>query len=70
VWLDPGIVGRSDRLAMDIEIDHGPNYGATLSWPRGSNPGLGEPTVTVVRTVDIAKLQRLFIDSMRRPTVP
>jgi inosine-uridine nucleoside N-ribohydrolase len=68
VWLDPGIIRHSDRLAMDIEIDHGSGYGATLSWNPGSSPGLGEPTVTVVRTVDVAKLQRLFIDAMRRPT--
>jgi len=70
VWLDPGIVLHSDQLAMDIDIDHGPGYGATLSWNPGSNPGLGEPIVTVVRSVDVAKLQRLFIDSLRRPTTP
>jgi purine nucleosidase len=68
VWMDPSIVLHSDQLAMDIVIDHGSNYGATLSWNPGSNPGLGEPVVTVVRTIDVAKLQRLFIDSMRRPT--
>jgi purine nucleosidase len=70
VWLDPTIVRHSDQLAMDIDIDHGPGYGSTLSWLPGSSPGLGEPVVTVVRSVDISKLQRLFIDSMRRPTAP
>lgn len=68
LWMDPGIIRHSDRLAMDIEIDHGPGYGSTLSWNPGANPGLGEPTVTVVRAVDVAKLQRLFIAAMRRPT--
>ena len=29
VWLDPGIVRHSDQLAMDIDIDHGPGYGAS-----------------------------------------
>lgn len=66
-WLDPGIVLRSDPLAMDVDIGHGPNYGATLSWLPGFNPGLGEPIVTVVRKIDVARLQRLFIDSMLRP---
>ncbi len=36
------------RLAMDVDVDHGANYGATLSWPAGKGPGLGEPDVTVV----------------------
>jgi inosine-uridine nucleoside N-ribohydrolase len=70
VWLDPSIVVHGDQLAMDIDIDHGPNYGATLSWRPGSNPGLGEPVVTVVRAVDIARLQRLFIDNLRRSVMP
>jgi hypothetical protein len=46
---------------MDIDIDHGPNYGATLSWPTGKGPGLGEPEVTVVFTVDVPALEQLFI---------
>jgi inosine-uridine nucleoside N-ribohydrolase len=70
VWLDPGVVKHSDQLAMDVDIDHGPNYGATLSWLPGSNPGLGEPIVTVVRAIDVARLQRLFIECMRRPATP
>jgi purine nucleosidase len=68
VWLDPSIVTRSDQLAMDIDVSHGANYGATLSWFPGFNPGLGEPTVTVVRTIDIPRLERMFIAAMNRPT--
>jgi inosine-uridine nucleoside N-ribohydrolase len=67
VWLDPSIVTRSDRLAMDFDIDHGPNYGATLSWPPDSAPGLGEPIITVVRTVDVHKLERMFVRLMQSP---
>jgi len=68
VWLDPTLVRRSDRLAMDVDIDHGAGYGATLSWLPGFAPGLGEPVVTVVRAIDIPRLERLFVESMRRPT--
>jgi purine nucleosidase len=68
VWLDPGIVRRSVRLAMDVDIDHGAGYGATLSWLPGFSPGLGEPVVTVVREIDVRRLERLFVESMRRPT--
>jgi len=67
VWLDPSIVASTERLAMDIDIDHGPNYGATLSWPAGFAPGLGEPTVTVVRAIDIRRLERLFVRLIQSP---
>jgi inosine-uridine nucleoside N-ribohydrolase len=70
VWLDPAIVTASERLAMDTDIDHGPNYGATLSWPPDFAPGLGEPTVTVVRTIDIPRLERLFVRLIRSPNPP
>ena len=61
VWLDPSLIRHSDRLAMDVVIDHGPTYGDTLSWPPGGGPGLGEPDVTVVRAVDVPRLERLFV---------
>ena len=67
VWLDPTIVTSSTRVAMDIDIDHGPNYGATLSWPPDFAPGLGEPTVTVVRAISIPRLERLFVELLTRP---
>jgi inosine-uridine nucleoside N-ribohydrolase len=68
VWLDPLIVTSSDRLAVDVDISHGPNYGATISWPPDFAPGLGEPTVTVVRTIDIPKLERMFVHLVRDPS--
>jgi inosine-uridine nucleoside N-ribohydrolase len=66
VLLDPSIAVSTTRLAMDIDIDHGPTYGATLSWPPGGGPGLGEPEVTVIRAVDVARLNTLFIEIMQR----
>lgn len=67
VWLDPLIVLKSEQLAVDVDIDHGVDYGATLSWPADFAPGLGEPVATVVRTIDIPKLDRMFIQLMRGP---
>jgi purine nucleosidase len=67
VMIDPSIVRRSDKVAMDIDVGHGPNYGATLSWSPMNAPGLGEPLVTVVRTVDIPRLEEMFVAAVRRP---
>jgi purine nucleosidase len=69
-WLQPALVRRSDRLAMDIVIDHGSAYGSTLSWAPGGGPGLGEPDVTVVRAIDIPGLERLFVRLLSQPTPP
>jgi len=70
VFLDPTIVTSSAKLAVDVVIDHGAGYGSTQSWPAGGGPGLGEPDVTVVRAVDIPKLEAMFVDSVRRPPSP
>jgi inosine-uridine nucleoside N-ribohydrolase len=67
VVIDPSIVRRSESLAMDIDIGHGANYGATLSWPKERAPGLGEPIVTVVRSVDVRRLEDLFVEAVSRP---
>jgi len=67
IWLKPELVRHSERLAMDIDIDHGPNYGATLSWPAGKGPGLGEPDVTAVLEIDVPGLEALFIECLTRP---
>jgi inosine-uridine nucleoside N-ribohydrolase len=67
VFLDPSIVRHADTLAVDVNVDHGAGYGATLSWPAGGGPGLGEPDCLVVRSVDIPRLEQAFVDAMRRP---
>lgn len=61
VLLDSSIVTRIVRVAMDIATDHGAGYGATLSWRPGGGPGLGEPDVTVVLDLDVARFEALFI---------
>ena len=66
VLIEPKIARHVDRVSMDIDIDHGPSYGATLSWPAGSGPGLGEPEVAVVRAVNVPRLEDLFVESIRR----
>jgi inosine-uridine nucleoside N-ribohydrolase len=67
VFLDPTIVRHSDKLAMDVDISHEAGYGSTQSWPPGGGPGLGEPDVIVVRSVDVARLEAAFVEAVRRP---
>ena len=69
-WLDPSIITKEQFLYMDISLDRGPSYGDTLVWPAGSQPGLGEQQVHIIDEIDNAKLDRLFMDLMTRPTPP
>ena len=69
-WLDPSIVTKEQFLYMDISLDRGPSYGDTLVWPAGSQPGLGEQRVHIIDEIDNAKLDRLFMELMTRPTPP
>jgi inosine-uridine nucleoside N-ribohydrolase len=66
ILLDPSLATSTTTLAMDIDTDHGANYGATLSWPPGGGPGLGEPEVAVIRAVDVPRLEKLFVDRLSR----
>jgi purine nucleosidase len=66
VLLDRKIATDTTWLAMDIATDQGAGYGATLSWPPGGGPGLGEPDVNVVRAIDRARFEAMFVELMTR----
>jgi purine nucleosidase len=66
VFLDSSVANETATMAVDIATDHGANYGATLSWPSGHGPGLGEPEVTVVRSVHVARVEQMIVDLLQR----
>jgi inosine-uridine nucleoside N-ribohydrolase len=61
VWLDPSLITREKTLLVDVDTSFTANYGATLSWPVGAGPGLGERPVQVVFTVDVPRLNSLVV---------
>lgn len=65
-WIDPAIVTRKGRMAMDVDLMPGANYGALLTWPAGKGPGLGEQDVEVVYRVDKARVEAMFVDLLGR----
>ncbi|MEP9401295.1 nucleoside hydrolase [Sphingomonas silueang] len=66
VWLDPGIVTARDTAFVDYDTQFGPNYGDTLSWNEGYQPGIGERRAEVIRTIDPAKLEALMLRLLAR----
>lgn len=65
-WLEPAIVRRGGRMAMDVDLMPGANYGALVTWPAGKGPGLGEQDVEVVYRVDKARVEAMFVDLLGR----
>lgn len=67
-WLDPSIITRSEKMYMDVSIDHGPTYGDTLVYAPGNPPELHGPLVEIQVDVDSAKFYKEFVTLMTRPT--
>jgi inosine-uridine nucleoside N-ribohydrolase len=65
-WIDPAIVTRRGMLSMDVDLMPGANYGALLTWPAGKGPGLGEGEVEVIDTVDVPKVEAMFVSLLGR----
>jgi len=68
IWLDPSLATTTRTVAVDVDLDRGANYGATLSWTPENQPHLGEPTVTAVLAVDAPKIRKLLLEDISRPS--
>jgi inosine-uridine nucleoside N-ribohydrolase len=65
--LEPQVVKRSEQLRLDVEIDHGPNYGATLFWDDSVEPPPGVRRMEVLFDLDYQLFIELFVALMNRP---
>jgi purine nucleosidase len=60
-WLDPSIVTRERFVYMDVNTDHGANYGDTLTYTDETRPKITLQKVQAQMDVDLPKLQQLLI---------
>jgi purine nucleosidase len=67
-WLDPSIITKSQKLYIDVNVDHGAGYGDTLAWAPGQQPGMGEQLVEVQQDLDKEKFYKEYVDLLTRPT--
>ncbi len=68
-WIDPTIITRSEPRYMDVDIDHGAEYGGTLTWTAKDKPAsLVQQPVEVQVDLDLEKFYRMFVNLMRAPT--
>jgi len=69
-WIDPTLITKSETLYMDVNLDHGAEYGDTLTWSEKAKPKLPLRRVEIQVDVDRERLFRMFAELMRAPTPP
>jgi inosine-uridine nucleoside N-ribohydrolase len=67
-WLDPSLITRRSDLYMDVDVDHGPAYGETLTWSATLRPTVELQLVHAQLDLDVARFTRLFVELMSAPT--
>lgn len=65
-WIDESLVTRYDDLHLDVELDRGPHWGNTLSWPPGQQSGRDECRARVQMNLDAPRFYALFIELCSR----
>lgn len=67
-WLDPSLITKRDTRFMDVNLDHGANYGNTLTWTEQDKPKIALRPVEVQLDLDTQKFYKMFVDLLTAPT--
>ena len=67
-WLDPSIITKEKVVYMDVNIDHGANYGDTLIWTEKLRPSVDVKIAHAQLDVDLPKFTKMFEEIMMRST--
>jgi inosine-uridine nucleoside N-ribohydrolase len=66
-WLDPSIITKERLVYMDVDINHGPSYGDTLTWNERLKPATDVQRVHAQTDLDLSKFTKMFIGLMSAP---
>jgi purine nucleosidase len=66
-WLDPTLITKERQLYMDVDLNHGPTYGDTLTWTEKLKPETGVRLVHAQVDLDLARFQKAFVELMTLP---
>lgn len=64
--LDPSIITESREMYVDVDIDHGVNYGYTLAWELDQHVPPEVPKSTVQFDLDSARFYDTYVELMTR----
>src|SRR5579863_6353793 len=65
-WLDPTLITSERVVYMDVDLDHGPLYGDTITWTEKLKPATGVRLVHAQVDLDLQRFQKMFVDLMSR----
>ena len=65
VLADPTLVKKRQTFRLDVDIDHGANYGNTRVYSEKTAPHLGEQPVEIVTDIDGARFTEEFVAAMQ-----
>lgn len=63
-WLNPEIITGTKDLYMDVDLNHGPSYGNTLTWDSSNKPVTGVQKVHSQVDVNLPGFRKMFVGLM------
>lgn len=67
-WLDPSLITAKDTRFLDIDLNHGANYGDTLSWSEHDRPKIVGPPMEIQVNLNKQKFYDEFVDLLKAQT--
>jgi len=67
-WLDPSVITKSETRYMDVNIDHGAEYGDTLTWTDVDKPKREVRPVEIQVDLNTEKFYKEFVELLRAET--
>ena len=67
-WLDPGIITKTEKRFMDVNLARGYSYGDTLTWGEENKPKLDTQRVEIQVDLDKEKFYNMFVELLSAPT--
>jgi purine nucleosidase len=67
-WLDPTLITKKETRLMDVNLDHGANYGSVLTWGEHDKPAVSLQPVEVQVDLDTKRFYQMFVDLLTAPT--
>jgi purine nucleosidase len=66
-WLDPSLITKRETRYLGVDLDHGANYGNTLTWTSQDDLKVAVQPVEIQLDLDTAKFYELFARLMSAP---
>ncbi len=67
-WLDPGIITKTEKRFMDVNLARGYSYGDTLTWGEENKPKIEMQGVDIQVDLDKEKFYNMFVELLSAPT--